>query len=74
MKNKCDKGWNTGECCCNCANKIELYKHPWNKVNKGPSTENSKIFACIANHDCNKNQKGTICEWEHSFCELYKER
>ncbi len=69
---KCDKGWSTGECCCNCANQIELYKHPWNKVNKGACNETTEMYACIVEHDIKKNYKGIIFEKQHGFCELYR--
>jgi len=71
-KLKCNKGWkNSGDCCCNCRNKIELFKHPWNEINKGPCTEPTGFFACIVEHDMNKNNKGTLFEFKHGFCELY---
>ena len=69
--NKCDKGWHTGDCCCNCKNQIELFKHPWNKVNKGAISESTGMYACIVQFDCDGEQKGVIFEKQHSFCEMH---
>lgn len=69
--NKCDNGWHTGECCCNCKNQIELFKHPWNKVNKGAINESTGMYACIVQFDCDEVQKGVIFENKHGHCELY---
>lgn len=66
---KCDKGWHTGECCCNCKNQIELFKHPSNKVNKGAISESTGMYACIAQFD--GEQEGVIFEKHHGFCEMH---
>jgi len=59
---KCDKGWHTGECCCNCQNQLELFKHPWNKINKGRVTESTNMYACIVAHDIDNLHTGIIFE------------
>ena len=41
---KCSKGRHRGECCCNCKNKIELLKHPWNKINKVACSETKEMY------------------------------
>ena len=74
LENKCDKGWRTGECCCNCKNQIELFKHPWNLINKGPISESTGMYACIASLDCDGKNEGVILERKHGFCELYVKR
>lgn len=76
MKEFCEHGWgidgeNTGECCCNCENQIELFKHPWNQINKGGISESTKMFVCLVQHNIDYNFKGIIFEYEHSYCELY---
>lgn len=69
--NKCDKGWHSGECCCNCKNQIELFKHPWNKINKGACSETTNMYACIVQHDCDQTNTGIIFEKQHGFCEMH---
>ena len=68
---KCDKGETNGNCCCNCSNQIELFKHPWNTINKGSITESAGLYACIALHDCDGNNKGIVFEKKHGSCELH---
>lgn len=70
-KVKCPEGWHDGSCCCNCKNQIELFKHPWNKINKGPISESTNMYACIAQFDCDKVPKGIIFEKKHGMCEMY---
>ena len=72
----CKYGWknngvNTGECCCNCENQIKLKKHPWNKIYQGSMSEDSGLYACIAEHDMDDKREGTIFESKHGFCEFY---
>ena len=68
---KCDKGWHSGECCCNCQSQIKLTKHPWNKYfGKGPISEFCG-FACIVKMDFDQGQVGTFYDKEHGFCELH---
>jgi hypothetical protein len=71
---KCAEGWHDGSCCCNCRNQIELYKHPWNKVNKGSIMESTEMYACIVQFDCDKEYKGIIFEKKHGMCELHVRR
>ena len=36
----CNKdGSYRGQCCCECVNQLEIRKHPWNKLAKGPISE-----------------------------------
>ena len=69
----CDLGHN-GDCCCNCMNQITLYKHPWNIINKGASSEESGLYACISQHACDDNRKGLVYEFQHGCCELHKRK
>jgi len=62
------------QCCCNCKNQIELYKHPCNKINKGSIMETTNTYACIVQFDCDKKYKGIIFEQKHGECELYISR
>ena len=71
MKQKCDKGWHTGDCCCNCKSQIELFKHPWNTINKGNIKESTGMYACILQHDCDGTNTGIIFEKKHGYCELH---
>ncbi len=71
MEKKCDKGWHSGGCCCNCTSQIKLTKHPWNKdFGKGSISEFCG-FACIVRMDADQDQIGTFYENEHGFCELH---
>lgn len=73
----CNKGGlpNSDRCCCNCQNQIALYKHPWNDINKGACNEPAGLYACVVEHDMDKNYKGIVFEYQHGCCELhiYKE-
>lgn len=68
---KCNKGWHTGECCCNCQNQIELFKHPCNKKNKGKISETTGMYACIVQIEITGDKKGILLENKHGFCELH---
>ena len=70
MKDKCEKGYK-GMCCCNCKNQIELFKHPWNKVNRGKVSDSTEMYACIAQFDCDNVRKGVLFESKHGMCEMY---
>jgi hypothetical protein len=67
----CDKGWHSGECCCNCRNQLELMKHPWNKQFQGSVTESTEMYVCTVQHIMDKDYKGTILEKKHGMCELH---
>lgn len=72
---KCHLGWpKTGECCCNCKHQLELFKHPWNIINKGSVRESTKMYACIVEHLLQDNYNAIIFEKKHGFCELYMPR
>jgi len=66
----CPEGYK-GECCCNCINLFELYKHPDNKIHKGCFTESSGMFAYIAGHVLENSYEGTIRDRKHGSCELH---
>jgi hypothetical protein len=68
---KCIEGWHDGSCCCNCKNQIELFKHPWNKLNKGSIFETTGMYACIAQFDCDNEYKGIIFEKKHGMCKMH---
>jgi hypothetical protein len=69
---KCNQGWRNGECCCNCKNQIELYKHPMNKKFKGRITESTGMYACLVQWDIDRENKGVLFEKQHGFCEMYQ--
>jgi hypothetical protein len=73
---KCDQGWHTGQCCCNCGNHYEDFYHC---ITEPKPTDDDK---CVCNI-----HKGWIClmqfedeerphahsNWpEHGFCEMWK--
>ena len=68
---RCDK-----ECCCNCANQIQLLKHPLNEseVFKGSINEDSGFYLCTAdmNGDSNANRSGFVLESRHGMCEMFE--
>lgn len=70
---KCNdpSAWHDGQCCCNCANQIELFKHPWNTQFNGAISESTGIYACVVRLDCDGERKGIIFEKKHGYCELY---
>lgn len=70
MNNKCDL--DIDECCCTCKNQIELFKHPWNKINKGTCSDTTNMYACIVAHDIEKTNTAIIFENKHGSCELYQ--
>jgi hypothetical protein len=63
---------NNDECCCICKNQIELFKHPWNKINKGSVTDSTNMYVCIVEHNIDKTNKGILFEKKHSSCELHQ--
>jgi len=72
----CFDGWHNGECCCNCANQLELKKHPGNKtIGKGQITE-TMGYVCIAKLDPIPEpiRQGVFLDHQHSYCELWKPR
>lgn len=71
---KCDQGWHDGRCCCNCKFHVELFKHPWNKINKGSISESTGMYACIVQLDISDEHKGIIFEKDHGMCELHQWR
>ena len=63
------------ECCCNCKNQIELFKHPYNTLYKGSILDSADLYACIVPFDMDNNkQEGFIFEDKHGECELYVRR
>ena len=72
MKNKCDKGWHDGSCCCNCRHHIKLVKHPWNEsIGKGPISEQMG-YACTGFFSVGE-MVATFFDinHEHGMCELH---
>jgi len=70
IKDDCDKGYKT-DCCCNCKSQLELFKHPWNKINKGACSESTNMYACIVQFDDTKEQKAILFEKKHGMCEMH---
>ena len=74
MKNtqvsNCDKGYKNN-CCCGCKYQLELFKHPFNNINKGKCTESTNMYVCIVEHDLKRNNKSTLFENKHGICEMH---
>lgn len=66
---KCDKGYK-GDCCCNCDNQIELFRHPGNKYPRyeGSILNSCDLFVCMAFG----KHKGVIFEDKHGCCEMHQ--
>ena len=64
------------ECCCNCANQIQLLKHPLNEheIFKGQISEPTGFYLCVAdmNADSNANRSGYVLESRHGMCEMFE--
>jgi len=71
---KCEEGWETGECCCNCTGLVKLFKHPWNTINKGSIMDAAGLYACVRQFDEVNRYEGVVFEFEHGFCEMYERR
>lgn len=69
----CDKG-HEGMCCCGCKYQLELFKHPWNKENKGSISESTGMFVCTIFHNMDNSYKGIIYETGHGMCEMHDKR
>ncbi len=71
---ECDKGYN-GDCCCNCTQQLELFKHPWNKEPfKGAISESTGLYVCTTFHAQDKNNKGILFTKKHGICECHQPR
>lgn len=68
---KCKRGWNNGECCCNCIHQLKLYKHPSNKKYKGNISEETDLYVCAVEHHLENNNKVIVMENKHGMCELH---
>ena len=58
-----------GDCCCNCAKRIQANKHPMNTIAKGSMSEKFS-YVCMETFEDNSGTP-TIMEWEHWGCELH---
>ena len=69
---KCDKGWDNGECCCNCKFQLTLKKHPHNQgFGKGYMSENCG-YVCVHPFEDGSNSGNAIYfEKKHGFCEMH---
>ena len=75
---ECYEGWskengNTqGRCCCNCANQVEIMRHPWNTMvggrMKGPVTQTAGWGCRAPDFD----EKIIFFEDKHSACEVHE--
>ena len=69
---KCDKGWHTGECCCNCANHYEDTHHCTTKkhnLDEGCVCGQHKGWICLIKID---GETRAHSGWsQHGFCELH---
>jgi len=69
---KCDKGWHSGECCCNCKSQLRLMCHPYNKEIGNGSILTPLGYICIVRFDDGSNEgKAIFFEKEHGMCELH---
>lgn len=67
---QCQKN-KSGQCCCDCANQVELFKHPGNVINKGNVSESTGFFACLALTDFDSDSSAILLENKHGDCEMY---
>ena len=60
------EAWKNGDCCCNCALRMPVNKHPCNRIARGDITVK---FAnvCMFRFD-HLNTTPFIMEWEHGIC------
>lgn len=74
---KCDKGWHTGECCCNCKNHLEdLYNC---NTSPKPLDYDKNNHKCVCGEHkgwiCSINIEGKTYSYsgwsKHGFCEFY---
>lgn len=73
---KCDKGWHTGDCCCNCCNHYEDFyscvSHPKPKGVKGCVCSTHKGWICLIQFE-NEEKPRAHSNWsEHGFCEMHR--
>ena len=70
---KCNNpsAWHDGDCCCNCANHVTLFKHPWNKKFKGAISAPTGLYACVVRLDMEGVREGIVFDREHGYCELH---
>ena len=72
---KCEHGWHSGECCCNCAKQLKLMKHPWNKeFGKGSITEQCGWVCTMQFDDSSNKGEAVFYDFEHGMCEMYQRR
>ena len=70
---KCDKGWNDGSCCCNCANHYEDRHHCTTKPNRenGCCCSEHKGWICLISFEGEKPIAHS--GWsEHGMCEMWR--
>lgn len=62
------------ECCCNCKYQFELFKHPWNKVNKGSIMESTNMYACTVQHEGVQTYQAVLHEDIKGLCEMFTKK
>ena len=69
---KCDKGWYSGDCCCNCQNQSPVMKQPGNKPPfKGPVSDRLGWVCTVAIDIDGKTSPCYFTDREHGYCELH---
>ena len=63
------KEWHNGDCCCNCANLIELRCRPGNQNFAKDSISDLAGYVCVAFSD---ESIGVFSESKHGMCECHR--
>jgi hypothetical protein len=58
---------NHGECCCQCANRLEVYGHPWHYKTMG---DKLGFYVCSV-FDVMDNDRKAVLTGEHGACECF---
>ena len=70
---KCQYGWHTGECCCNCKHQLKLMCHPWNKdFGKGSISELCGYVCAVQFEDGSNANTAIFMDRQHGMCELHE--
>jgi hypothetical protein len=67
---ECEQGYQ-GFCCCNCSNRLEVVKHPWNEEPFKGFMSESFGFVCIG---LANEGKAVFSDRAHGMCEMHSVR
>ena len=59
-------------CCCICANRHNLHKHPWNNNFGKGSFLDHMGYVCFI--DDGEKPRATYFDHEHGMCEMFREK